>query len=175
MSPWVTPATGNVVPAANERILYALAKAMRAGSGYSATVTTFNAATAYAEGSAFLCDHPTADDDGTPSVRIVGMYNVTALGAATSITARVFANVRTATANSGVVGTGVELYAAAAVTTTGVKFIDSGIVSLASLVTAVNGYGVMQLMPTYRFDENSGAGADPTITTPSILLLPSIV
>jgi hypothetical protein len=95
----------------------------------------------------------------------VSQFNLTALGACTSLTLCHYFGVLMAPNNSGVVGSNVELKAQPALTggtlTTGWKTYDSGWLSCGSgLVTDISAYGVTIGSPVHRFDT---VGGNPTI------------
>ena len=163
---WTTPASGGVIFAANEKILYDLNSAVAAGVGrsagsgftYNTTAQDFDAADRVA------MDVSQLDDNGTPQMRIVITCQISAVGGCTSFTPKAQVYVEAATLSTGSVNTTVTLYTGTALTggtlTTGFKSFDSGWVSFASLGTNISGYGVAVLRPRFQLDRLT---ADPTV------------
>lgn len=176
MTPWVPAVDGNPIPAGNENLLFLAQLTHRHGSASIAAVATYNAVATYTEHVApLLLDQPTMEsaDGGDAQIRIVSQFNLTAIGACTSLTLRHYLGVLMAPNNSGVVGSNVELKAQTALTggtlTTGWKTYDSGWLSAgASLVTDISGYGVTLGNPVHRFD---AVGGNPTIGRAGVVIL----
>lgn len=163
---WTTPASGGVIFAANEKILYDLNSAVAAGVGrsagsgftYNTTAQDFDAADRIA------IDESQLDDNGTPQMRIVITCQISAVGACTSFTPKAQVYVEAATGATGSVNTTVTLFTGTALTggslTTGFKSFDSGWVNFASLGTDISAYSICVLRPRYQLDRLT---ADPTV------------
>jgi hypothetical protein len=173
---WTVPVDGALIPAENEKLLFLAQLTHRHGSASITAVATYNAVATYTEHVApLLLDQPTMEsaDGGDAQIRIVSQFNLTALGACTSLTLRHFLGVLMAPNNSGVVGANVELKAQPALTggtlTTGWKTYDSGWLSCGSgLVTDISAYGVTIGSPVHRFDT---VGGNPTIGRCAVAIL----
>lgn len=173
----VTATTWNNEVVGNTKVLRDHASAMRSGTGFTTPIPAYGSDVTLTT-SPFVCDYVLGDDNGTPQMRIVGAYNITAVGACTSLALTMKATILLATGNTGQTGTVKSLYAATTLTTgggtltTGYKTFDSGYVSLSALTTDLSGYGVMILDPVCRFDT---AGGSPTITNFGTLYEPRIL
>ena len=173
---WTNPVDGALIPAENEKLLFLAQLTHRHGSASITAIATYNAAASYTENVCpLLLDQPTMEsaDGGDAQIRIVSQFNLTAIGACTSLTFRHFLGIQMAPNQSGVLGTNVELKAQPALTggtlTTGVKTYDSGWLSCGSgLVTNISGYGVTLGVPVHRFD---AVGGNPTIARCAVAIL----
>lgn len=163
---WTAPAAGQIITAANSKILYDLNSAVAAGVGrsagsgftYNTTAQDFDAADRIA------IDESQLDDNGTPQMRIVITCQISAVGACTSFTPKAQVYVEAATGATGSVNTTVTLFTGTALTggslTTGFKSFDSGWVNFASLGTDISAYSICVLRPRYQLDRLT---ADPTV------------
>ena len=163
---WTAPAAGQIITAANSKILYDLNSAVAAGVGrsagsgftYNTTAQDFDAADRVA------MDVSQLDDNGTPQMRIVMTCQISALGGCTSFTPKAQVYVEAATLSTGSVNTTVTLFTGTALTggslTTGFKSFDSGWVNFASLGTDISAYSICVLRPRFQLDRLT---ADPTV------------
>lgn len=161
---WTTPAPGAVIPSTNEKILYDATNSITQGVATDSSVATYNAVASFTErNSPVVCDITTANDNGTVQLRVYTQYNLTAIGACTSLTLTAYLGVLMS-ATTGSIGSNVSLISATALTggtlTTGWKTYDSGWRDISALATDLTAYGHLVGTPVYRFDT---VGGNPTI------------
>lgn len=162
---WTTPAAGAIITSANSKILYDSDAYTRTGSAFWSTVATFGAVSAAGTPEvATFCYTDALAAYGTVQARVSLIYNLTVLGACTSLTPRVYLNVNMAALSLASIGVNREIQTGTALTggtlTTGWKQIDTGWVSLASLTTDLSGYGITSGSLRYHFTAVTG---NPTI------------